>query len=147
MSEETNSLDKAEHAKRAILHKEVAERKLKDGDTEGATETLKTAANDIMAANSKELYLSLSSLFMRIADAEIESRKKHNNIGNSNRGLYDSGEFNDRLFSLYASAAYMAKQGGDRRTIVNINSTYRICLSDYVDRWEGVFISILRDTT
>lgn len=146
MSEETNSLDKIEHVKRTILQKEVAEGKLKDGDIEGAIETLKNAAKDIMAANSREIYLSLSSLFMRVAEAEIERRKKLNNIGSSNKGLYDSGEFNDRLFSIYASAAYMAKQGGNRRETVNINSTYRVCLSDYVDRWDGVFMDILKDT-
>jgi hypothetical protein len=147
MPEETNSLDKAENVKRAILHKEAAESKLKDGDIEGATETLKNAAKDIMAADSRELYLSLSSLFIRIAEAEIERRKKLNNIGNSNKGLYDSGEFNDRLFSLYASAAYMSKCGGDRRAIADITSTYKVCLSDYADKWDGVFTRILKDTT
>ncbi len=147
MSVETNPLDKAEHAKMAILHRAAAEQKLNSGDIKGATEAIKNAAKDIMAADNKEIYLSFFSLFMQIAEAEIERRKKLNNIGNSNAGLYDSGEFNDRLFSLYVGAAYMAKQGGERRAIVNIKSTYRICLSDYVDRWDNIFTNIIRDTT
>jgi hypothetical protein len=147
MPEETDPINKAECLRDALARKEEVERKLKEGDIAGATNTIKEAAKSIMGADTQEIYLSFSTLFMKIAEAELENRKKSENIGNTNGRLYQSGEFNDRVFNLYAGAAYMAKKGGDRRKIVDINSSYRVGMSDYIDGWDKVFTDIVKDVS
>ena len=84
---------------------------------------------------------------MKMADAEKERRKKTKNIADSDITLHASGEFNNRIFSLYASAAYMARMGGDRRELSNIHYCYRSALGEYADNWDSVFNKILRDVS
>src|SRR5271154_4590134 len=105
MPEEANTASKSKCTEEAMAYKEEIELKLKNGDVDGATAAAKSAAQSIMGAESKEIFLSFSKLFMKMADAEKERRKKTENIADSDITLHASGEFNDRIFSLYAGAA------------------------------------------